>query len=306
MKIKTLSEIKNLKGKRVLVRVDYNVPLEKGKVKENYKIEQSLPTIKFLLAKGAKVILVSHLGRPKGTDKKLSLRPVAKVLEKLLGQKVPLLNFTCHPERSEGSLSQLATRQRFFTSLRSVQNDKNGKSKVVLLENIRFNKGEEKNDPKLAKELASLADIFVLDGFAVAHRDAASVSGVAKFLPTYAGLLMAKEIIGLSKTTEKPKRPFVAVVGGIKMETKLPVLKNLLPKADKILVGGELFNTYLWAKGYGVGASAIDKNLKRIFRLFVQQKVIRPVDIIVGAADGKNARVLNVDKNLNWPKRSRF
>jgi len=166
MKIKTIKTAKHLFGQRVLVRVDFNVPIKKGQVVDNFKIQKSLPTIKFLLNNGANVILISHLGRPSKKEKKFSLLPVALELEKLLGGKI----FFGQLENHENWLAK----------------------KLVLLENIRFYKGEETNDPKFAKQLAKLADIFVLDGFAVAHRDAASVSGVANYLPSYGGLLLEK------------------------------------------------------------------------------------------------------------------
>jgi len=173
---------------------------------------------------------------------------------------------------------------------------------VVMLENIRFVKGEIENSEKLSKDLANLADIFVLDGFAVAHRSASSVSGVAKYLPAYAGLLLQEEIEGLDQVVKKPKKPLVAVLGGIKMETKIPVLKNLLSKANYILVGGGIVNTYLWAKGYKVGSSIVDKNFKKeILRYCSNKKVILPVDVIVGSSNGKKAQVIDV-KKLNLKK----
>jgi phosphoglycerate kinase len=274
MKLKSIKEARHLLGQRVLVRVDFNVPVKNGQVVDNFKIQASLPTIKFLLHSGARLILISHLGRPTKKDKKFSLLPVAKELEKLLGITV------C------------------FDVLEK-RDDWEGE-KLVLLENIRFYKGEENNDSKFSKQLADLAEIFVLDGFAVAHREAASVSGIQNFLPAYSGLLLDKEISGLSKVLEHPRHPFVVVLGGIKIETKIPVLKNLLPKADKILLAGGIFNTYLAAMGHKIGCSASDANYKKEAKYYVNnKKVVKPIDVIVGTIKGKNARAVSLDKKLN-------
>lgn len=278
MKINSIQQVKNLANKNVLLRVDFNVPIKGSKILDNYKIKRSLATIKFLMEKRAKVILVSHLGRPDGVDKKLSLKPVAAELGKFLQKKVRLLD-VLNLEKAKSQIDKLFP------------------SAVVMLENIRFVKGEEENSEALAKELAGLADIFVLDGFAVAHRKSASVSGVAKHLPAYAGLLLEEEIEGLDQALKSPKKPFVVVLGGVKTETKIPMLKNLLQKANHILVGGGIFNTYLWAKGYKVGSSLVDKNLKKeVLKYCSKRKVILPVDVIVGAKDGKLARAVEIKK----------
>lgn len=277
MQLKSIKQAKHLFGQRVLVRVDFNVPVKNGVVQDNFKIQKSLPTIKFLLHSGARIILVSHLGRPKKKDKKFSLLPVVRELEKLINTKVVF--------------DQLENRD-----------DWEGQ-KLVLLENIRFYKGEESNDPKFAKELSAIADLFVLDGFAVAHRDAASVSGVQNFLPSYAGLLLDEEITGLSRVLEHPKHPFVVVLGGIKMETKIPVLKNLLPKADKILLAGGIINTYLAATGNKMGCSAIDEKYKKEAKYYAgNRKVVRPIDMVAGTIKGKNVRVVDLNKKLNLKK----
>ncbi len=283
MSFRSVDQAGNLFNKNVLVRVDFNVPLKGKKVLDNYKIKKSLATIKFLIEKGAKVILVSHLGRPVGIDKKLSLKPAAEELGKFLQKNVPLLDV----------LDLTKTK---------IQINKLLPGKVVLLENIRFLKGETENSPTVAKALAGLADIFVLDGFAVAHRAAASVSGVAKLLPAYAGLLLKEEISGLDKVIKKPKKPLVAILGGIKMETKIPVLKNILKKANYILVGGGIENTYLWAKGRKVGSSIVDKNFKKeILKYCSANKVILPIDVIVGPKNGRLAKAMMV-KNLQLKK----
>ncbi len=280
MRIKSIHQIKNLAGKNVLLRVDFNVPVKAGKVLDNYKIKKSLATIKFLTEKRAKVILVSHLGRPEGIDKKLSLKPVATELGKFLQKNVKLLDV-------------------LDLKKAKIQTDKLFPSSVVLLENIRFAKGETENSEKLSKELASLAEVFVLDGFAVAHRQTASVAGVAKYLPSYAGLLLEEEIEGLDKVLKKPKKPFTVLLGGVKMETKIPVLKNLSKKANHILVGGGILNTYLWAKGYKTGSSLVDKNLKKeVLQYCSKRNVVLPVDVIVGTKQGKKAMAVDV-KDLN-------
>ncbi len=271
MQIKSVSNLKNLKNVRVLVRVDFNVPIKKGKVLDDFKIVQSIPTIKYLLRKGARVILVSHLGRPVGTDRKLSLRPLVKTLQKLLGIEVCFTHWS-----------------KF---------DTNKFCRVTLLENIRFDKGEEANDIKFAKALSGLADLFVLDGFAVAHRDSASVSGLTKYLPAYAGLLLTQEISGLIKIISKPHKPLVVVLGGAKMETKIPVLKNLLAKADHVLVGGGIVNTYLWGKGYKIGDSLIDKDYKKEALSYgANKKIVLPIDFVVGPANGRKAKVMSTDE----------
>lgn len=292
MRVKSIQQAGNLAGKVALVRADFNVPVKGGKVLDNYKIKKSLATIKFLMEKRAKIILVSHLGRPNGVDKKLTLKPVAVELEKFLQKRVRLLDV-----KKNSRVSNDGTQHNFVKLKRQI--DKLLPSAVVLLENIRFMKGEEENSDALAKELAGLADIFVLDGFAVAHRKTASVFGVAKHLPAYAGLLFEQEIDGLNCALKSPKKPFVVVLGGAKVETKIPILKNLLKKANHILVGGGILNTYLWAIGRNIGSSLVEKKLKKeALRYCLKRKVVLPVDVIVGARDGKNAKAVDV-KNLD-------
>ncbi|MSU74917.1 MAG: phosphoglycerate kinase [Candidatus Magasanikbacteria bacterium] len=278
MYIRSIKEIKDVKGRRVLVRVDFNVPLENGKVKDDFKIKKTLPTIQYLIKKGAKVILVSHLGRPKGVDTKLSLQPVVEHLEKLLKQLVAFV--------------KIGRLQDWKIVGRAIEKLKNGE--LAMLENIRFVKGEEDNDPNVAKALAALADIFVSDCFAVAHRDAASITGVAKYLPHFAGLLLFEEVSVLSRAMEKPKRPLVVLLGGAKVETKIPIVRHLLQKADYILVGGEIANTYWWAKGSTVGQSLVGKDFKAdILKYCKNKKVVLPVDCVVGAPQGGDVRVFS-------------
>lgn len=288
MQIKTLKSIKNLKGKRVLVRVDFNVPIKKGKIKEIYKIEKSLPTINFLIDKGAKVILLSHLGRPEGLDKNLSLKPVAVVLSEILKKEIKISDFSKIKKNPENYWSEA---QKLISEM------ENGE--VVVLENVRFIKGEEKNDKTVAKKFATLGDIFVLDGFAVAHRDSASVTGIAKFLPVSAGFLMEEEIIGLNKIMKTPKKPLVVVLGGAKMETKIPLLKQLGTSAHYILVGGGIANTYYFAKGAQIGKSLFDKDrIKEALFYGKKKNVIMPLDFIVGTDKGQKCHIVDTDKKI--------
>ena len=287
MKIKSLSSIKKLSGKRVLVRVDFNVPLKNGKIKEIYKIEKSLPTINYLLRKKAKVILVSHLGRPKGADKSLSLRPIGKKLGQLLRRNISFISIN-------EKFSENSELKKLVSSI-----GKLAPGSVALIENIRFIKGEDDNDKQTAKALASLADIFVLDGFAVAHRNAASVSGVARYLPSFAGLLMESEMQGLNRVLIKPAKPYVVILGGAKMETKVPLIKKLLPICDYVLIGGGIVNSCLWAKDFKIGRSIVDKEFKKeALSYWNNKKIIFPIDIMVGGADGKNAKAVNLSSKF--------
>lgn len=280
---KILGVKKNV-NKTVLVRVDFNVPLKNGQVVEDSRIIASLPTITYLVKQKSKVVVMAHLGRPNGKfNKEFSLKPVVEILGKKLKQSIKLIDL------GSGEVDP----KKFGQAKNEILAMKPGQ--VIMLENTRFLAGEEKNDPELSKILASLAELFVFDGFAVAHRAAASVSGVAKFLPTYAGLLMASEVENLSKIMSKPKRPFVAVVGGAKMETKVPVLKSLVKMADQILVGGGISNTVLAARGYGIGNSICDKNLFATAKLIAKnKKIILPMDVIVGDKTGENWRIVEI------------
>ena len=279
--MKSIKQLKNLSGKKVLVRCDFNVPIKSGKVKDDFKIQKTLPTISYLLKKRAKVILTSHLGRPKGkVDKKYSLRPVKNYLQKALKHKIKLVDL-----------------DKLDTVAKELNKTKFGH--LVILENTRFSADEKKNSGKFAKNLSKLADIFVLDCFGVSHRAHASVVGPADYLPSYGGLLMEEEVKGLSKVLIKPKKPLVVVLGGAKMETKIPVLKNMIKLADHILVGGGISNTYFWAKGYKVGKSLVDKKFKKEVLLYGnKKKVIMPVDVVIGTHEGKQVEVTPVDKNF--------
>jgi phosphoglycerate kinase len=256
-------------GKRVFVRVDFNVPLEDGKVTDDSKIRASLPTIRYLIGQGAKVILASHLGRPDGkVQDSLRLRPVAERLTQLLRQNVPVT----------GDALGIGTED-------AVKRLRPGE--VLLLENLRFHPEEEKNDPKFAQALASYADVYVNDAFGTAHRAHASTVGVATLLPAYAGLLMEAEINALSGLLEDPQRPFAAIVGGAKVSTKLKVLDNLISKVDVLILGGGMANTFLLAEGKSVGKSLAEHDMvdqaKRVLAEAGKKnvQVILPIDVIV-------------------------
>jgi phosphoglycerate kinase len=262
---KTVRDI-DVRGKRALVRVDFNVPIKEGKVGDDTRIRAALPTIQYLLEHGASVILFSHLGRPKGgPDPKYSLRPVAAHLGELLGLPVKF---------AEDTVGSSAVEQ--------AKNLQSGE--VLVLENTRFEPGEEKNDPELAKKMASLADLYVNDAFGSAHRAHASTEGVARFLPAVAGFLMEKEIQYLGQAVAEPKRPFIAILGGAKISDKIGVIRNLLTKADQVLIGGGMANTFFKAQGYPVGDSLVEDEALDTARELVQSgssKLRLPVDIVI-------------------------
>jgi phosphoglycerate kinase len=244
---KTIKDI-NLGGKTVLLRADYNVPLADGKVSDDYRIKQSLPTVKYLLEKADKLIICSHLGRPKGkVDKLYSLEPVAKQLEKLSGKKVIFVHNCVGPE-VEAGLKKLKSGQ------------------ILLLENLRFHPEEETNNEEFAKSLASVADIFVQDGFGVVHRDNASTDAVTHYLPSVAGFLLEKEVDTITDVMKKPKRPLVAVVGGAKVQDKLEIIEQFIGLADFVAVGGALANPFLVARGIDVEESLFEDDELRLAR----------------------------------------
>jgi phosphoglycerate kinase len=226
-----------LRDNRCFVRVDYNVPMKGSEITDDTRIKASLSTVRYLVEHGAKVIVASHLGRPGGkVVEGLRMDPVARRLGELLGREVPKLDDCVGPD-VEAFVSRMKP------------------GDVVLLENVRFHAGEEKNDPELAGKMAALADIFVNDAFGTAHRAHASTAGIAAFIPAYAGFLMEKEVDALGRLLEDPERPFTAVIGGAKVSDKLKVLLNLLDRVDALLTGGGMANTFLLAKGYSIGKS---------------------------------------------------
>ncbi len=263
---KTIRDI-DVKGKRVLVRVDYNVPIKDGTVGDDTRIRAAMPTLQYLLDHGAAVILCSHLGRPKeGPDPKFSLKPVAAHLSKLLGKPVAFAE-DCIGPTAEAAAKALKP------------------GEVLLLENTRFHPEEEKNDPGMSKQLAALAEIYVDDAFGSAHRAHASTEGVAKHLPAVAGFLMEKEIQYLGAAVADPAKPFVAILGGAKISDKIGVIKNLLTKADVILIGGGMANTFFKAQGYPVADLLVEDEALETAREVVKlagPKLRLPVDVVIG------------------------
>lgn len=278
MKLRVINKnIKNIKDKKVFLRVDFNVPIENGKIKDDGKIAAALPTIRFLLRYGCSLIIATHLGRPRGRDKKYSTQVVARRLSKLLGGK--------RVEFASGlSSSAIITKA---TGLKT--------GKILFLENLRFDKGEEKNSNKLARALASMAEIYVNDAFSVSHRKHASVSAIRKYLPSYCGLLMDLEIRNLDRV-KQPQKPLVLIVGGAKIKTKISLIKNFKNKASKILIGGALANNFFKAQGLKIGKSLIDKESIRIAKGLTDKKIILPVDVIV---DSKGRALVRDIKDIS-------
>jgi phosphoglycerate kinase len=274
-------------GKKVFVRVDFNVPLADGAVADDMRIRSALPTIQYLLERGAALALCSHLGRPKGPDLKLSLRPVARRLGELLERDVSLL-----PD-SVGSAVREAV-----AKLRS--------GDVDLLENVRFHPEEEKNDPAFARELASGYDLYVNDAFGAAHRAHASTEGVAKLLPAYAGLLLEKELLALGGLLTAPQRPFLAIIGGAKVSTKIDVLRALLERVDVLAIGGGMANTFLLATGHKIGRSLAEPDRAAEAKAILEEakaqgkRVLLPTDVVcapsVDEAGARAAAVKGIDE----------
>lgn len=267
---KTVEDI-DVNKKKVLVRVDYNVPLnDELNVTDDTRIKLSLPTIDYLTKNNTKIILMSHLGRPKGkVDPKLSLNPVARKLEHLIGKKVRKFD------------------QVYSQEIKDYINDEMSFGEIVLLENLRFEPGEKENDDGLAESIASLADIYVNDAFGAAHRAHASVAGVTAHLPSVAGFLMKKEIEVLASLLESPKRPFLTVLGGSKVSSKIPVIRNLLGKVDSLILGGGMTYTFLKAQNYEVGKSICEDGqmsfAKDMLELAKKDnvKLLLPIDVVV-------------------------
>lgn len=278
---KTVENV-DVSGKRVLVRCDFNVPLDAGQITDDRRITEALPTIKYLLDHHAAVILASHLGRPKGgPSPEFSLRPVAERLSELLSRPVKLLPDCIGPEVAEACAGAKP-------------------GDVLLLENVRFHKEEEANDPEFAKQLASLADVYVNDAFGTAHRAHASTEGVAHILPGVAGFLIRKELQYLGKALHSPEHPFIAIMGGAKVKDKIEVIENLLPKVDKLLLGGGMIFTFYKAQGKEIGKSLLDEgNVEYAMRLLGDNpgKIVLPTDIVVASELSADAAtdVVSVD-----------
>lgn len=283
---KTVKDV-DVRSKRVLVRVDYNVPLDtNGNVSDDKRITASLPTINYLLEQGARIILCSHLGRPKGEVKKeFSLAPVAKRLKELLPNVNIYFASDCIGEEAQQKAAAL----------------KDGE--ILLLENLRFHKEEEKNDPEFAKKLASLAEIYVSDAFGTVHRAHASTAGVAAYLPAVAGFLIGKELSIMGGALENPERPFVAILGGAKVADKIGVITNLLNKCDTLLIGGGMAYTFFKAMGYEIGDSLLDAEsidlAKQLMETAKQKgvKLLLPVDTVVAKAFAADAEHMTVAAN---------
>ena len=281
---KTVEDI-SVSGKRVLVRCDFNVPLKDGVITSDKRIVEALPTIKYLMSNGAKVILCSHMGKPKGeVVAKYSLAPVAARLTELLGTEVKLAPDTIG-EETKAMAAALVDGQ------------------ALLLENTRFDKREEKNDPEFAKELASMADIFVNDAFGAAHRAHASTAGVAAYLPAVCGYLIQKEISVMGKALADPVRPFVAILGGAKVSDKIGVINNLIDKCDTLVVGGGMAYTFFKSLGYSVGTSLCENDKVELAKEMMDKAKAKgvnfliPVDNVVGKAYDENTEFMKVDSD---------
>ena len=265
MNKKTVKDIE-LKDKRVLMRVDFNVPMQDGKVTDDKRIKASLPTIQYVLERGASLILMSHLGRPKGgPDPEFSLKAAADVLGSLLGKPV-LMAPDCIGPQVEAMAKALVPGQ------------------VLMLENTRFHSGEEKNDLDLSKQMSSLAEVFVNDAFGSAHRAHSSTEGVAHFLPAVSGFLMEKELEYLGRATSNPERPYIAILGGAKISDKIAVVENLLAHCDRLLIGGGMANTFLAAEGIAMQASLVETGAVQSAKSILEKahgNLLLPVDVVV-------------------------
>lgn len=267
-----------MRGKRVLIRVDFNVPLDKqGAITDDTRIRAALPTIEYLIQEGARIILASHLGRPKGqVNLSYSLAPVAKHLSELLAQNVVL--------------AKDCVGDPVIEAAHTLQD-----GQVLLLENVRFHAEEEKNDPTFARDLASLAELYVNDAFGTAHRAHASTEGVTHYLPAVAGFLMQKEVEFMGNALERPERPFVAIIGGAKVSDKIGVIENLLEKVDILIIGGGMANTFLKAQGFKMGKSLLEEEKVELAKQLIEKAKEKgvtlelPIDVVVARAFEANA-----------------
>ena len=285
--LKTINDIENIQGKKVLVRADLNVPTEGTNITDNSRIERFAPTAKLLSDKGAKVIIITHFGRPKGKSEEFSNKILVNNLSQSIGKPVKFIEDTIG-ETVKNAINEMTD------------------GEIILLENVRFYKEEEANDTTFAKELASLGDVYVNDAFSTAHRAHASTEGITKYLPSYAGLLMEEEINALTKALENPAHPAIAIVGGSKVSTKLAVLENITKKVDAIVIGGAMANTFLLAQGYNIGASMAEPDMTDTALKIIEEakknncEIILPIDVCVAKefkanAENKFAGINEVD-----------
>lgn len=284
MNKKTIKDVE-LKGKRVFCRVDFNVPMKDGEVTDDNRIRAALPTITYLSENGAKVILATHLGRPKGeVVDELRLDAVAKRLADLIGKTIIKVDEPIGEEAKKAA-------------------DSLNDGDIMLLENVRFHTGEKKNDPELSKQFASLADLYVNDAFGTAHRAHASTAGVAEHVPSAAGFLMEKEIEVLGKALLNPERPFTAIIGGAKVKDKIGVIENLLEKVDHLIIGGGLAYTFIKAQGYEIGNSLLEEDKIELAKSFIEKAKAKgvkfhiPIDAVVADEFSRTANTKTVDVN---------
>ncbi len=283
--LKTIKDIENIKGKKVIIRADLNVPTEGDTITDNSRIERFAPTAKLLSSMGAKVIIITHFGRPKGIDETYTNKILVKNLSKAIEKPVGFVNDTIG-ENVNNTISNM--------------ND----GDIILLENVRFYKEEEANDEAFSKSLSELGDVFVNDAFSTSHRAHASTEGITKFIPSYAGLLMEEEINALSSALENPARPAIAIVGGSKVSTKISVLENITQKVDNLIIGGAMANTFLLAKGYNIGASMAENDMTDIAKKIMAEaekngcEILLPIDVCVAKEFKANAenKFVNVDE----------
>lgn len=283
---KTIRDI-DVKGKKVIARCDFNVPMQEGRITDDTRIRAALPTIEYLLEHDAALILMSHMGRPKGEPKmEFTLAPVAERLSEYLKKEV---KFKSSPTVVDDEVKKMAAELK--------------PGEVMLLENVRFRKEETENDPGFAKELASLAEIFVQEAFGTAHRAHASTAGIADYLPAVSGFLIEKEVKFLGSAVEDPKRPFVAIMGGAKVGDKIPVIRNLISRVDTLIIGGGMAYTFYKAMGLEIGTSILDADNVGLAGELMKQaeeagvKMLLPVDVVCAAAFENDAETVTVDRD---------
>ena len=285
--MKKIEDLSDLNGKKVLLRLDLNVPLKENKITDTTRIDKILPTLEYLIKRETKIIIISHIGRPKGKiDKKLSMLPVCKYLSEKLNKKIKLI---------DKKISQINPNLIF----------NNDNDTIIFLENIRFYEQEEKNDEEFAKKLSTLGEIFINDAFSCSHRAHASVDKITKFLPSYCGIQMNTEVNALRKVTSDIKRPITCIIGGSKISTKISVIKNLIPKFDNIIIIGGMANNLIKYQGFNIGNSIKENDcnqiVKEIFLLAEQNncKIILPSDVAIGKNMEDNAQIKDLSQILN-------